>query len=58
MLLSTSGQAARSERTCREQFQHFKSDDFDVEDRYGGRKEKIFEDSGLEALLAEDPCQT
>ena len=32
--------------------------DFDVEDQHGGRKEKIFEDSELEALLAEDSCQT
>ena len=34
------------------------SGDFDVEDRHGGGKEKIFEDSALEALLTEDSCQT
>ena len=33
MLLSTYDEAALSERTCREWFQHFKSGDFDVEDR-------------------------
>ena len=56
MLLSTYGKTALSERTCRESFQRFKSDDFDVEDRHGGGKEKIFEDSEWEALLAEDSC--
>ena len=45
-------------KTCHEWFQRFKSGDFDVEDRYGGGKEKIFEDSEWEALLAEDSCQT
>ena len=58
MLLSTYGEAALSERMCREGFQRFKSGDFDVEDRHGGGKEKIFEDSELEALLVEDSCQT
>ena len=57
MLSSTYGQAALSERTCREQFQRFKSSDFDVEDRHGSGKEKIFEDSVLETLLAEDSCK-
>ena len=57
MLSSTYGEAAPSERTCREWFQRFKSGDFDVEDRHGGGKERIFEDSELEALLAEDSCQ-
>ena len=41
----------------REWFQRFKSGDFDVEDWHGGGKEKISEDSKLEALLAEDSCQ-
>ena len=36
----------------------FARSDFDVEDRYGGGKEKIFEDSELETLHAEDSCQT
>ena len=39
-------------------FKRFKSDDFVVKDQHGGGKEKIFEDSELEALLAEDSCQT
>ena len=52
MLSSTCGQAALSERTCREWFQRFKSSDFDVKDRHDSEEEKIFEDSELEALLA------
>ena len=58
MLASSYGEAAVNERTCCEWFHCFKSGDFDVEDRYGGGKEKISEDSELEALLAEDSCQT
>ena len=57
MLSSTYGEAAPSERTCREWFQRFKSADFEVEDRHCGGKYEIFEDSELEALLAEDSCQ-
>ena len=48
------GEAALSERTCREWFQRFKSGDFDVEDRNTGRKENIFGDFELEAFLVED----
>ena len=58
MLSSTYGEAALSERGCREWFQRFMSGDFNVEDRHGGGKEKIFEDSELKALLIEDSCQT
>ena len=58
MLSNIYGEAALSERTCHEWFQRFKSDDFDVEDWHSGGKEKIFQDSKLEALLAEDLCQT
>ncbi|GFY00466.1 hypothetical protein TNCV_1665051 [Trichonephila clavipes] len=35
MLLNTYGEAAISERTCREWFQRFKNGDFDVEDQHG-----------------------
>ena len=58
MLSCTYGEAALGERTRLEWFQRFKSGDFDVEDRHGGGKEKIFQDSELEALLVEDSCQT
>ena len=57
MLSSTYGETVLSERTCRKWFQRFKSGDFYVEDRHGCGKEKIFEDSELEALLAEDSYQ-
>ena len=57
MLSNTYGEAAISERTCRVQFQRFKNDDFDVEDRYSGEREKIFEDAELEILLEQDSCQ-
>ena len=56
MLSSTYGEAALSERTYHEWFQRFKGGDFDVKDRNAGGKEKIFEDSKLEALFAEDSC--
>ena len=56
MLSSTYGEAVLSKRTCRDQFQRFKSGDFDFEDRHGGGKENIFEGSELEAFLAEDSC--
>ena len=58
MLSSIYGEAALSERKCCGWFQRFKSGDFDVEDRHSGGKDKIIEDSELEALLAEDSCQT
>ena len=56
MLSNTYGEAAISERTCREWFQRFKNGDFDVEDRHSGGREKVFEDAELEALL-EHLCQ-
>ena len=58
MVSSSYDEAALSERTCREWFQRFKSGDFDVENRHGGGKVKIFENFELEALLAEYSCQT
>jgi len=39
-------------------FRHFKSDDFDVEDKEYAERLKLIEDEELEALLEEDPCQT
>ena len=58
MLSSTYGEAALSEGTCCKRFQRFKNGDFDVEGLHGGGKEKFFEDSKFEVLLAEDSCQT
>ncbi|GFV01105.1 histone-lysine N-methyltransferase SETMAR [Trichonephila clavipes] len=58
MLSNIYGEAAISERTCREWFQRFKNGDFEVEDQHGGGREKVFEDAELEALLDQDSCQT
>ena len=58
MLPSTYGEIFLSERTCCEWLQRCRSGDFNIKDRHGGGKEKIFEVSELEALLAEDSCQT
>ena len=57
MLSNTYGEAAISERTCREWFQRFKNGDFDVEDQHSGGRENVFEDAELEALLEQDSCQ-
>jgi len=57
MLSNTYGEIAISERTCREWFQRFKNGDFDIEDRHGDGRKKIFKDAELEALLHEDSCQ-
>jgi len=54
MFSNTYGKATISERTCCEWFQRFKNDDFDVEDRHSGGREKVFEDAELEALLEQD----
>ena len=43
MLPSTYNETDFNERTCLEWFQRFKGSDFEVNDRYGGGKEKMFE---------------
>ncbi|GFT58553.1 mariner Mos1 transposase [Trichonephila clavipes] len=58
MLSNTYGEAAISERRCREWFQRFKNGDFEVEDQHDGGREKVFEVAELEALLDQDSCQT
>ncbi|GFU31373.1 mariner Mos1 transposase [Trichonephila clavipes] len=58
MLSNTYGEAAISERTCREWFQRFKNGDFEVEDQQAVGREKVFEDAESEALLDQDSCQT
>jgi len=50
------GETSISERTCREWFQRFKNGDFDIEDRHGGGREKVFKDAELEALLHDFIC--
>ncbi|GFX56841.1 mariner Mos1 transposase [Trichonephila clavipes] len=58
MLSNIYGEAAISERTCREWFQRFKKGDFEVEGQYDGGREKVFEDAELEKLLGQDSCHT
>ncbi|GFY15614.1 mariner Mos1 transposase [Trichonephila clavipes] len=58
MLSNTNGEAAISERMCREWLQRFMNGDFDVKDQHTGGREKVFEDAELEALLDQDSCQT
>lgn len=58
ILVETYGDNALSEQTCRRWFQQFEGDDFDLEDEEHPGAEKKFEDTELEALLDEDPCQT
>ena len=52
------GDAALSETTCRDWFRRFKDGDFDVDDRPREGRPKTSEDTELEALLDENPCQT
>ncbi|GBP04837.1 Mariner Mos1 transposase [Eumeta japonica] len=40
------------------EFQCFKNGDFDVEDKHGGGRKKVFKDAELEALFDRDSCQT
>ena len=52
------GDGALSKTTCRDWFRRFKDGDFDIDDRKREGRPKTFEDTDLEALLDEDPCQT
>ena len=60
MLSNTYGETTISERTCREWWvstlQEWFDDDFDVEDRHSGGREKVFEVAELEAF-EQDSCQ-
>ena len=58
MLVERYGEAALSERSCRECFQKFKNGEFDIEDKERSRRPKVYEDAELEALLNQDSCQT
>ena len=58
LLVETYGEAALSERSCRERFQKFKDREFDVEDKERSGRPKVYEDAELEALLDQDSCLT
>jgi len=55
LLVKVYGDAALSERSCREWFQKFKNGEFDVEDKERSGRPKVYAE--LEALLDEDSCQ-
>jgi [histone H3]-lysine36 N-dimethyltransferase SETMAR len=54
MLVEAYGDHALSERQCRNWFQQFASNDFDVRNEERGRPPKKFEDAELQAILDED----
>jgi len=58
LLVEAYGNAALSERSCREWLQKFKNGEFDIEDKEHNGRSKVYEDMELEALLDEDSCQT
>ena len=58
LLVETYGEAALSERSCREWFQKFKNGEFDIEDKERSGRPKVYEDAELEALLDQNSCQT
>ena len=58
VLVEAYGESALSERSCREWFQKFKNNEFDVEDKERSGRPKVYEDAELESLLDEDSCQT
>lgn len=58
LLSDTYGDYTPSIKTCEYWFRRFKSGDFDTIDKDRPGQVKKFEDEELEALLAEDSCQT
>ena len=58
LLVGTYGEAALSERSCREWFQKFKNGEFDIENKERNGRPKVYKDAELEALLDQDLCQT
>ena len=54
LLVETYGEATLRQRSCREWFQKFKNDEFDIEDKERSGRPKVYEDAKLEALLDQD----
>ena len=57
MFVETYGEAALSERSCREWFQKFKNGEFDIEDKERSGRPKVYEDAELEAILNQHSWQ-
>ena len=47
LLVEIYGEAALSERSCREWFQKFKNGEFDIEDKERSGRRKVYEDTEL-----------
>ena len=58
LLVETYGEAALSERSCREWPQKFKNSEFNIEDKERSERPKVYEDAELEASLNQVSCQT
>jgi histone-lysine N-methyltransferase SETMAR len=58
MVVETYANHAPSIKTCEFWFRRFKEGNFFTEDEERSGRPKIFEDSELESLLDQDPCQT
>ena len=58
LLVEIYGEAALSERSCREWLQKFKNGEFDVEDKERSGRPKVYENAELELELDEDSYQT
>ncbi|EFN87929.1 Histone-lysine N-methyltransferase SETMAR, partial [Harpegnathos saltator] len=58
VLVGAYGESAPTDKSCREWFRRFKSDDFGVDDKPRPGQPKKFEDEKLQTLIDEDPCQS
>lgn len=58
ILVGAYGNNAVSKAACKRWFARFRMGNFSVEDKERPGQGKVFEDQELEALVAEDPCQT
>ena len=58
LFVETYGEAASSERSCREWFQKIKNGEFHIEDKERGGRPKVYENAELDALLDQDSYQT
>ena len=58
LLVETYGEAVLIERRCREWFQKFNNNEFNIEDKERSGRQKVYENAELETLLDQDFCQT
>ena len=57
MLVEVYDDNAPSDKTCREWFRRFKSDNFDMKDKERSGRPRAFENEELQTLVDEDPYQ-